>query len=80
MAHSSADLITKFFRDNFQKDYTVIAVPQPFSINVFDLSHWSASTSGHYITTYDTIGATYTPTPATEVNLNRLDNDVAWTV
>ena len=44
------------------------------------MSFWSvAGSNGHYITTYDSVGNSYTaPNPATEDNLNRADNDLAW--
>lgn len=56
-------------------------VPDPFDVNVFDASFWSAAgANGHYITDYDSIGNTYTaPAPAIEYMLNRDDNDLAWT-
>ena len=50
----------------------------PFLVDVFDEPFWSATPHGHVVTTYDTIGATFTPIYATEVNLNRKDNDFAW--
>ena len=55
----------------------VMAVPLPFSIDVFDGLLWSA-THGHSVTTYDTIGATYLPTLVAGKNLNRKDNNLNW--
>ena len=65
-------------RDDFQRDYIVKAVPPPFSIDVFNEPLWSATPHGHQITSFDSIGAIYTPSLATEGNLNRKDNDLDW--
>ena len=71
MADNLSSVNRNFNRDDFQRDYTVKAVPPPFSTNVFNDPLWTATASGHYTTTYDSIGATYTPSVATAANLNR---------
>ena len=55
-------------------------VPDPFDVDVFEASFWSAvGANGHYVSAYDSIGNTYAaPIPATEDNLNRSDNGLAW--